>query len=222
MEYIIENGTVFSSLRVKLDRGESFRAEAGAMISMTPNVELEAKSTGKGIFGSMKAAIGGEALFGSVFTCKDGNGEVVLAPTSLGQIMEINLKNDTIFCEGGAYLAGDVGLTISTVGSLRSVISGEGLFLQKLSGTGRVYISSFGAIIEKYVAPGETFVVDTGHLVAFESTVEYTIKKSSKSLIDSYLTAEGLVAEYYGPGKVWYQTRNLANLAILLNKFTSK
>ncbi|HEX7715326.1 MAG TPA: AIM24 family protein [Bacillota bacterium] len=66
IDYQIENGPVFTTLRVKMAQGESFRAEAGAMIAMSPTIGMEAKTVGKGIFGDLKATVGGESLFASL------------------------------------------------------------------------------------------------------------------------------------------------------------
>jgi len=129
MQFIIENEPVFTTLKILLKRGESFRAEAGAMLAMSPTITLEAKTTGKGLLGTLKAAVGGESIFGSLFTAENGDGELVLAPSTMGDILHLKLNNQTILAQGGAYLAGDIDLNLSTKGSLRSMISGEGLFL---------------------------------------------------------------------------------------------
>jgi len=217
MQFIIENEPVFTTLKIVMNRGEAFRAESGAMLAMSPSIKLEAKSSGKGLFGTLKAAVGGESLFGSVFTAEDGDGELILAPTTMGDILQLKLNNQKVFAQGGAYLAGDVGLTLSTKGSFRSMISGEGLFLQDISGSGNLFLSSYGKIVEKELKPGEAFVVDTGHIVAFESNIQYQVKKAAKGIFSSIASGEGLVCEYYGPGKIWMQTRNLPAFASLLS-----
>jgi uncharacterized protein (TIGR00266 family) len=222
MRFEITDGPVFTRLVVSLDAGEAFKAEAGAMVSMSPSIELESKGTGKGVFGSIKAAVGGESLFASIFKAQQGAGEVVLAPGTPGDIKQFSLNNQTILAQSGAYLAGSVDLDLSTQGSLKALISGEGLFLSKISGTGDVFINSFGSIYEKELADGETYIVDTGHIVAFESQVTYTLKKAAKSLISSFTSGEGLVAEYKGPGKLWVQTRNLSAFAGMLAPFLTK
>jgi uncharacterized protein (AIM24 family) len=58
MDYKIEHGPVFTIVRISFKQGEQFRAEAGAMVSMTPTLKLEAKTTGKGLMGTLKAAGG--------------------------------------------------------------------------------------------------------------------------------------------------------------------
>lgn len=218
MEFKIEHQPVFTILRIMLAQGEKFKAEAGAMVSMSPTIKLEAKSAGKGFLGSFKAAVGGESFFASLFTAEGGSGEIVLAPGSLGDILKMELQGKTIFAEGGAYLAGSPDLEISTKGSLKAMVSGEGLFLQKITGTGILFLSSYGAIFEKQLAAGETYIVDTGHIVAFEDSVQYKLKKSSAGILSSLASGEGLVCEYTGPGKIWGQTRNLGAFAKILKK----
>lgn len=222
MEYTIENGPVFTILRLKFRQGEQFKAEAGAMVAMSPTLQLEAKSTGKGLFGTLKAAVGGESLFASLFTATGGDGELVLAPGVLGDVLKMDMTGNTIFCEGGAYLAGDPSLELSTKGSLKGLVSGEGLFLQKISGNGIVFLNSYGAIVEKTLAPGETYIVDTNHIVAFEESVQYQLKKSAKGLISSWISGEGFVCHYTGPGKIWLQTRALSMFAQALERYTHK
>ena len=218
MQFEIENRPVFTTLSVSLGAGETVRAEAGAMVSMSGNVALKAKSSGKGLFGTLKAAVGGESLFASEFTAEDGPGQLVLAPPTPGDILHFQMQGQNISAQGGAYLAGTADLELSTEGSLRAMVSGEGLFLQKISGSGDLFLSAYGAVFERDLADGETYVVDTGHMVAFESGVTYTINKASKGLFSTVASGEGLVCRFTGPGKVWIQSRNLSGFAALLSK----
>jgi uncharacterized protein (TIGR00266 family) len=222
MRYSITHGPVFTALTINLDPGETVRAEAGAMVAMTRTIELQATGSGKGIFGSLKAAIGGESLFASLYTATGGPGELLLAPGAPGEIITFELQGKTIFAQGGAFLAGEQGIQISTQGSLKGLISGEGLFLQKISGTGRVFLTSYGAVIERVLSPGETFIVDTGHLVAFEDGVRYSIHKAARGIISSVVSGEGLACHYEGPGRIWIQTRNLSAFANQMMPFMVK
>ena len=217
MQYSINNRPVFTTVTVKLNSGETVRAEAGAMVSMSPSVSLKSKTTGKGLGGMFKAAIGGEGLFSSEFIA-DSPGEVVLAPPVPGDIIDLKIKGNTVFCQGGAYLAGSPELDLSTQGSLKGLISGEGLFLQKISGSGDLFLSAYGAVTVKELGSGEKYIVDTGHMVAFDESVTYTIRKAAKGLMSTVLSGEGLTCEFSGPGKVWIQSRNLKGFASLLAK----
>lgn len=218
MQSKIENSPVFTTLTVLLENGESFRAEAGAMVAKSNTVELQAKSQGKGLGGMLRAAVGGEGLFATRFTAGGGAGEVILAPAAPGDIIEFDLTGQTINAQGGAYLAGSDGLELGTKGSLKAMISGEGLFLQTISGTGKVWLSAYGAVWKKDLQPNETYTVDTGHMVAFEESVNYTVRKAAKGLFSTLASGEGLVAEFTGPGALWIQSRNLRGFAGLIAK----
>ena len=222
MDFRIEHAPVFTSLTVQLQAGESFKGEAGAMVSMSPSVEIQAKKQGKGLGGMLKAAVGGEGLFASLFTASGGAGEVVLAPSTPGDIIGFDMIGNTILAQSGAYLAGSDGLELSTQGSFKAMISGEGLFLQKITGNGKVFLNSFGAVFVKQLAPGEHYILDTGHLVAFEDSASYTLRKAAKGLFSTLASGEGLVCDFAGPGKIWVQTRNLKGFAGLIASLLPK
>lgn len=222
MKITIENAPVYSSLRIEMEKGEKFRAEPGAMISMTPSIEVQAKSAGKGIMGTLKAAVGGESIFASIYTAEHGSGELFLAPSLPGDIARVDLDNETLLAFRGAYLAGDTGIALSSRGSLKGLIAGADLFLSVLTGTGSVFVSSFGAIYTRTLGPGEPYVVDTGHIVAFNDGMQYSIKTASKGLFSSFASGEGLVCLFVGPGTIWMQTRNVRSLAEMLIPFLPK
>lgn len=219
MKFSIEQGPVFSILRVTLGAGEPIRAEAGAMISMSPTVQLQAKTSGKGLFGALGAMVGGEGLFASEYTGTAEGSEVVFGPGGPGDIVHIPVSGSTIFAQSGAYLAGSTSLQLSTQGSFKAMISGEGLFLQKITGSGDLFLTSYGAVLVKELAAGEEYVVDTGNMVAFEESVTYSLSKAAKGLFSTLASGEGLVCRFRGPGKVWMQTRSLSALAHLLAPF---
>ena len=80
-------------------------------------------------------------------------------------------------------------------------------------------VSSFGAVHRKRLSAGERYVVDTGHLVAWEGTTQYTLRKAAAGFFRSMVSGEGIVAEFTGPGELLIQTRNLAAFAGLLKPF---
>lgn len=219
MKFTIEHAPVYATLRVDMQHGEQFRAESGAMVSMSPSIELEATTSGKGLMGTLKAAVGGESIFATLYSATQGAGELVLAPGAPGDIVQLELRDETWFAQGGAYLAGDPSLTLGTQGSIKALISGEGLFLSKISGTGPLFLTSFGAIYSKDLAIGERYIVDTGHIVAFPSSVTYTVRKAARGLFSTLASGEGLVCEFMGPGRLYMQTRNVSALARMIQPF---
>ena len=209
----------FSLAVVNLQSEQSIQAEAGAMVSMSANVELQSQMKG-GLFGAIKRAAGGESAFVSTFTARGGPGEVTFAPGAPGDIAAIEMSNQSFFVQSSSYLAGDSSLTVDTKwGGAKSFFGGEGLFVLLVQGQGLLLVSSFGAIHRKQLRAGERYVVDTGHLVAWEGTTQYTLRKAAAGFFRSMMSGEGIVAEFTGPGELLIQTRNLAALAGLLKPF---
>jgi uncharacterized protein (TIGR00266 family) len=219
----------YSLAVVGLERGEQIVAESGAMVGMSPSIKLEAKMSGGGVFGALKSAVGGESVFRTTYTAESGPGEISFAPADVGDIMAIELRGSKFFVQPGSYLAGAAGLNISVQGSLKGMLSGEGLFLLTVEGSGLLLVSSFGAIHAKELAAGEEYLVDTGHIVAFEQGVAYHIEKAAgkssgvggflKGMVQSALSGEGFVCRYQGPGRIYLQTRQLAGFARQLIPF---
>lgn len=209
----------FSLAVLQLQSGQSIQAEAGAMVSMSANVELQSEMKG-GLMGALKRAVGGESAFISTFTARGGPGEVTLAPGTPGDIAAVEMSNQLFYVQSSSYLAGDASLAIDTRwGGAKSFFGGEGLFVLQVQGTGLLLISSFGAIHRKRLAAGERYVVDTGHLVAWEGTTQYTLRKAAAGFFRSLVSGEGIVAEFTGPGELLIQTRNLAAFAGMLKPF---
>jgi uncharacterized protein (TIGR00266 family) len=209
----------FALAVLHLQPEQSIQAESGAMVSMSANVELQSQMKG-GVFGALKRAVGGESAFVSTFTARGGPGEVSLAPGGPGDIAAIEMAHQAFFVQSSSYLAGDVGLVIDTKwGGAKSFFGGEGLFVLQVTGTGVLLVSSYGAIHRKRLAPGERYVVDTGHLVAWEGTTQYTLRKAASGFFRSMVSGEGVVAEFVGPGEILIQTRNLAAFAGMLKPF---
>lgn len=216
----IEHQGAFALAVVRLEAECSINAEAGAMVSMSSNVELYAEMKG-GVFGALKRAVGGESAFVSTFTAKSGPGEVTLAPGAPGDVAGIEMMDQSFMVQSSSYLAGDTRLQVDTrFGGAKSFFGGEGLFVLQVTGRGLLLVSSFGAIHRRILKPGERYVVDTGHLVAWEGHMQYSLRKAAKSgFFRSFLSGEGMVAEFVGPGEILIQTRNLAAFAGLLKPF---
>jgi uncharacterized protein (TIGR00266 family) len=217
--YEVLHQPAFSLAIVMLQPEQSIMAEAGAMVSMSANVELQSEMKG-GLFGAIKRAAGGESAFVSTFTARGGPGEVTFAPGAPGDIAAIELSNQMFYVQSSSYLAGDASLTVDTKwGGAKSFFGGEGLFVLQVTGTGLLLVSSFGAIHRKRLQPNERYVVDTGHLVAWEGTTQYTLRKAAAGFFRSMMSGEGIVAEFSGPGEILIQTRNLEAFAGLLKPF---
>lgn len=211
MKYSVLYRPSFALAHVQLDADESIRAEAGAMVGMSGHLDLQSKMEG-GLFGALgRAMLAGESMFQSTYTARGAPGEILLAPSTPGDIMGLELQNQTMMVQAGSYLAGSTDLKIETkFAGLGQMVGGEGAFMIRISGTGTLLLSSYGAIHKVVLAPGETYVVDSGHVVAFEHTVRYELAKAAKGLLSSVTSGEGIVMRYTGPGEVYIQSRNLS------------
>ena len=207
MQHEIMYRPSYSLLRIKLSKDEVITAEAGAMVSMSKSVEIETKMKG-GLFGALKRSVlGGESFFMNNFKAI-ADGEICFAPALPGDICAIDLNNETIFVTSGSYITSSPGITIDTKwGGAKTFFSKEGLFLLRISGTGQLFLSSYGAIHEIELTTGQQYMVDTGHMVAWAESINYKVTKVG-GLKSTLFSGEGLVCELTGPGKIYLQSRS--------------
>lgn len=221
MRYKILSRPSYSLLELELENGEEVLAEPGAMVYMK-NVELSPEIKGGLLSGLKRSFLGGESFFVNRYVSK-GKGLLGLSPSYSGDIAHVKLSG-RLYAQSGAFLASSPDLKIDVKwGGAKTFFAGEGLFLLKLEGNGDLFLSSFGGIEEINV--DGTLSVDTGHIVAFEETLNFKIRKAG-GLKATLLSGEGLVAEFSGKGKIWIQTRSIAEyvgwLVSLLPRQTGK
>ncbi|NPV46576.1 MAG: TIGR00266 family protein [Armatimonadetes bacterium] len=202
----------YSLLRLLMEPGEQLLAEAGAMVSMTPNIQMETAARG-GILGGLKRAVlGGESFFINTFTCANGQGEITLAPSLPGDMMHIPMAGGTMMVQSGSFICSTTGVSTDTSwGGAKTFFGGEGLFLLKCEGQGDLFVSSYGAIHAVELQPGQAYVVDTGHVVAFEATMTFNVRGAG-GLKQTLFSGEGLVCEFVGPGRLYLQSRSFQAL----------
>ncbi len=206
MEIKIEHRPSYALGIVDLLAGEEIRAETGAMVSMTPNMEVVSGLQGGLLQSAMRKVLGGESFFLNTFTASGAPGQVTFAPSLPGDITDVEVRGD-LLVQSGSFLAGDAGVDIDIKwGGARTFFSSEGLFLLHLKGQGEVLLSSFGAI-HRISLDGNSMIVDTGHVVAFDSQLDYRVKKVA-GMFTSLISGEGLVCEFSGKGELWLQTRS--------------
>jgi len=208
MQTEIQYRPSYSLAVVKLDPRETIRVEAGAMVGMSPGITLETKAAG-GLLASLKRSmLGGESFFMNVYRAPAQGGEITLAPVLPGDMVVRELKGETLLVQSGSYVASSEGIEIDTKWTgAKTFFAREGLVMLKASGTGTLILSSYGAIHEKELGPGETYTVDTGHLVAFSEGMGFNVRMVG-GIKSTLFSGEGLVVDLTGPGKVLMQTRS--------------
>lgn len=211
MKYEIRYKPAFATLYVTLNPGESITAEAGAMTSMDAQLSMRTQFSGGLIPGLLKKFLGSESLFVNVFTNETQRSlNLVLTQSTVGDIERIDLSQGNICFQPGAFIAHSPGVKMNLQwAGFSSWLAGEGLFKLKLSGTGRAFFGAYGGITKKHVQ-GE-FIVDSGHLVAYEPQLRMQIGLVS-GLLGSVTSKEGLVNRLSGQGDIYLQTRSVDGL----------
>ncbi len=206
----------YSMATVSLAPGESFRAESGAMVGMSTSLRMETSSrAGKGgvLKGLARKMLTGESFFLNTFHADSGAGAVHLSPSNVGDLV-VHQNTGELLIQSTCYVASDPSIDIQTkVAGFKNWFGGKGFFMLKAVGTGPVLLGAFGAIEEVEVT--EDFIVDTGHIVAFEPTLDYSIRRVG-GWFSTFFSGEGFVCRFTGRGKLWIQTRNPGEFGSLI------
>jgi len=217
MDVTITAGPAFAMGTITVPPGGSVRVEAGAMAMTRGDISMETSTRG-GFMSGLKRSFGGESFFVNDFHSGSG-GQVGVAATLPGDMAEVTLDGSgSLLVQSGSWIASDPSIEVdSKWGGGKSFFSGEGLILLRCSGAGELLLASYGAIEAHELAPGETLTLDTGHVVAFDDTVQYSVRKAG-SWKSTTLGGEGLVTDFTGPGRVWLQTRSSNDLIEWIKK----
>jgi uncharacterized protein (TIGR00266 family) len=200
-----------TAAKLTLDSGETITSEAGSMIAMSGDMSITTtthkKNSSGGILGAFKRLLAGESFFLNEFTAGSKGGELYLSTSLAGDMNEFETKGETLIVQASSFVACEEGVKLD-VGwqGFKNLLSGESFFWLKLSGNGKYILNTFGMMYHIDI-DGE-YIVDTGHIVAFSETLNFTISKSSRSIIGSFLSGEGFVCRFRGKGRIWCQSHN--------------
>jgi uncharacterized protein (TIGR00266 family) len=213
-------------VEVELDPGETVIAEAGAMLYMDDEIEYTARmgdgsNPRAGFFDKILSAgsrlITGESLFLTHFTNQGwGKKHVAFAAPYPGTIVPLNLSmlGGRVIVQRDAFLCAALGTKISITFSRKlgaGFFGGEGFILQQLQGDGNAFIHAGGTLVEKELN-NEVLKVDTGCIVGFEPTIDYSIEQAG-GMRSMLFGGEGIfLATLRGTGKVWLQSMPIRKL----------
>ncbi|HUP25457.1 MAG TPA: AIM24 family protein [Thermoanaerobaculia bacterium] len=178
-------------------RNNSCILEAGAMHYIRGHIDIQVQAFSAS--GFVKSALTKEATQRPKYT---GTGEVYLEPT-LGEVDVLELQNEEWVLDRGAFLASDSGveLGIFTNKAWAGLLSGEGMFQTKVSGTGKVFLLSDG-VCQRLDLNNDRLVVDGTFAVARSAQLKFSVEKATKGLIGSLRSGEGFVNVIQGTGTV--------------------
>ena len=221
IKYEIEGG----SLPVVIcypEAGQTLCTESGAMSWMSPNMKMDTNTGGglKKVFGRL---LSGDSIFLNEYTPASGTGMIAFASSFPGSIIpyEVTPGNGIIVQKQG-FLAMEKGLDLSMYFQRRigkGFFGGEGFIMQKISGTGTVFLEIDGHCKEYDLAAGESLIVDTGYLAAMTEscTMDIQTVQGAKNI---FLGGEGLFhTRVTGPGKVYIQSMPIINTAMRLTPY---
>ena len=217
MKYSI-TGSNLQIANIELESGEELVTNAGALVYMSGNVEMESKMEG-GFMSGLKRSISGASMFLVKFRTKSGSGTVGIAGKAPGKIIDLNISEGAWICQKSSYLGSEntVKMDIAFQKKLGSMLfGGEGLVLQKLTGSGLVFAHACGDLVQMDLKAGEMVKVSTSHVVAWQDGVKYDIS-SVGGVKNVLFSGEGLfVTTLTGPGRVILQSMTLGDLAMSL------
>lgn len=221
MEYKI-SGDNLQLVTLQIDPGEKIFAEAGSMVYMSANINMEAKMRG-GLLKGIGRKFAGETIFLTEFTSAGGTALVSFGGNAPGTIKPIELSTGKEFLvQKDAFLVAEDSVDMSIAFQKRlgaAFFGGEGFILEKLSGTGTVFIHACGDFVEFDLKPDQVMKVDTGSVVGWDGTVTYDIQRV-KGIKTMFFGGEGIfLTTLKGPGKVIIQSMSLGNLATALAPF---
>ncbi|MEI6132193.1 MAG: TIGR00266 family protein [Bacillota bacterium] len=212
------------AVSIKLNTNESIYTQSGGMAWMDDGITMQTNMQG-GLMKGLGRMMSGDSLFMATFTASGPNQEIVISSTFPGSIIEIDLNGNSIIAQKNGFLCAETTVALNaflTKSFGAGLFGGEGFVLQRLSGTGKVFLEVDGSLTERTLAPGEKIKIDTGHIAAFEETCTYQAEmvKGFKNIL---FGGEGMfLATLTGPGKVWLQTITIPGFAKVLIPFLPK
>jgi uncharacterized protein (TIGR00266 family) len=198
----------YSLGKISLEGEEEVRVEGGSLVSMSQGMKLETGATG-GLFRSLgRSLFGGETFFQNTFLAPSGGGTVWVAPALPGDLLGLDLYEESLMVQSGSYVASAMDIDLDTKWSgAKTFFAAEGLVMLRARGSGALLLSSYGAIHDMELPAGQTQTVDTGHLVAFTQDIGFRVRAIG-GLKSTMFSGEGLVVDLTGPGRVLLQSRS--------------
>ncbi|MDL2235201.1 TIGR00266 family protein [Christensenellaceae bacterium OttesenSCG-928-L17] len=209
-------GDNLPAVEIQLNPGESIYTESGGMSWMSEGMQMETNAKG-GVMKGLGRMLTGESFFMATFTASRPGDSITVASSFPGHILALDLSDGREYvCQKDSFLCAQPTVTLSTEvvkGLKGGLFGGEGFFLQRLRGSGMVFLEIDGSCKELLLAPGERIKVDTSHVALYEASVRYSAEmvKGFKNVL---FGGEGLfLTTLEGPGRVWLQTMTIASFA---------
>lgn len=183
------------------------KTEAGAMSYFQGPLEMSTgiNDVGQAIGRAFSNKLTGERIVTPEYK---GSGLLVLEPSFKHYIVVELEQNESIICDKGLFVAASLGVSVEPCfsGNLSgSLLGGEGIFQQKITGAGVVILESPVPECEigKINLNNDILRVDGNFVLMRSANISMSVERSTRTLIGSAASGEGLVNVYRGTGLVW-------------------
>lgn len=205
LNVIRQSGIKLKQVRIILE-DSSVKLEPNSLSYMKGDIDIKSKSGGLIGFGKkiITSKLIGETAFKPTYS---GNGEIFLEP-SFGHFALIELEEDEIIVGDNMFYACEEGVQVSAAMQKNisaSFLGNEGLYQTRLEGNGIVVLKVPvpESEIFKCILINDTLKVDGNFAILRTGNIEFSVEKSSKSIVGTMVSGEGLVNVYRGTGEVW-------------------
>lgn len=215
MRYEVKGG-MMPVVEIILEAGESMNCEKGAMVWMSPNMQMQ--TSGGGVGKMFTRAITGESMFRNTYTAQGGPGMIAFGSSFVGNIMAVEIgPGREIICQKSAYLASTPGVNLEIAFQKKvagGFFGGEGFIMQKITGQGIVFLEIDGSVVDYMLAPGQQMVIDTGYLAMMDATCTLNAETVKGGAMNMFFGGEGFFNTVVtGPGRITLQTMPKLQLA---------
>ncbi len=199
-----------------LNTGDKMITESGAMCWMDDGITMETSTNG-GLAKGFGRLFSGEHFFQNNYTATADNVRISFASSMPGEIVAVELNGtNSLIIQKKSFLAayGNVNLSIFLNKKISGgLFGGEGFVMQKITGTGVVFLEVDGASAEYELATGQRMIVSSEHLVSMSETCQLDVQVV-KGIKNMLFGNEGFFNTVItGPGKLTVQSMPIRKLA---------
>lgn len=204
-------GYEFKHLEIELSPGEDFYGERGAFVYCDEGIDKQTEIIGTSISGVLLSKLSGESLLLVHYRNVSSSNRILVVAGSHANLLPLKLSgSETLLIRRGAYVASSSRMKIDVNLSLKRIIAGMSLMMQRITGDGTVFIDGIGIPIIKELQSFECIEVDENHVIALENIHENQI--SAGWNLSNIFRGEGLsTIKITGPGKVHLSPLSIVN-----------
>lgn len=221
MKYEIK-GMNLPYVECTLNKGEKMITESGTMCWMDDGFVMETSTNG-GFMKGLGRIFSGENFFQNNYTASADNLRISFSSSMPGTIIAVPIsEGHSLIIQKKSFLAayGNVDLSIflnKKIGS--GLFGGEGFVLQKVTGTGTVFIEVDGSSAQYDLAQGQKMIISSMHLVSMTESCQMDVQMV-KGFKNIFFGSEGLFNTVVtGPGRVTLQSMPVIKLASCINPY---